>query len=97
MAVYDVGESDLSDPVKVKLSEIEAVTAAEGFRVKSDNGEIVISGTDASVSIYAVDGRLLHTLPAQTDGQCGSERRIPLPAGIYLLTSADQTRKLTHR
>lgn len=97
VAVYDAGESSLSSPVKVELSGIEAVSATESFRVKSDKGEVVISGTDAPVNVYTADGRLIRTLPAQTEGQCVSERRLTLPAGIYLLTSAGRTRKLTHR
>ncbi len=88
-AVYDNGESELSQPLMLQYSYsgLSSVTA-ENFNVKTDGLDIILTGAGiAPVTINSVDGRNLHKAMGDT--------RFTTPApGVYLLTVGSQTIKV---
>jgi hypothetical protein len=59
-AVYDKGESPISNIVTVSTSGIADVAAASAVKVIGEHGAIrVLNAADSDVAVYAVDGRLI--------------------------------------
>lgn len=88
-AVYDKGESELSEPVTIDQSGIDAVLAA-GMKVAVEGKFIVVTGAAGKlVTINAVDGKTIHS--AQGDA------RVAVNSAIYLVTVDRKTVKVIVR
>lgn len=88
-AVYDKGESELSEPVTIDQSGIDAVLAA-GIKVAVEGHAIVVTGAEGKlVTINAVDGRTIYS--AQGDA------RVTVNSSIYLVTVDRKTVKVIVR
>ncbi|MDE5979704.1 MAG: choice-of-anchor J domain-containing protein, partial [Muribaculaceae bacterium] len=88
-AVYDKGESELSEPVTIDQSGIDAVLAA-GIKVAVEGHAIVVTGAEGKlVTINAVDGRTIYS--AQGDA------RVTVNSSIYLVTADRKTVKVIVR
>lgn len=88
-AVYDRGESRMSPAALIDGSGVASV-AGSTYTVAAVDGAVVISGLNGeSVSVAAADGRVVasHT---SLSGTC----RIPVCAGVYLVTVGGNTTKL---
>lgn len=88
-AVYDKGESELSEPVTIDQSGVDAVLAA-GMKVAVEGKFIVVTGAAGKlVTINAVDGKTIHS--AQGDA------RVAVNSAIYLVTVDRKTVKVIVR
>ena len=88
-AVYDNGESELSEPLLISTSSIDE-TIHGTLSIRLEGHTLVVSGSaGASVTLFGVDGRKLHS----TEGDC----RIPLLPATYILSVGDTVKKLTVR
>lgn len=89
-AVYAEGESELSEPLVLAYSSVEAL-AADGISVYTRDGSIIINGAAGKqVVISSVDGKTLHAAAGDTI------YRTP-GAGLYLVTVGNATVKLIVR
>lgn len=85
-ALYDRGESELSEPLAIGESGIAGVEA-EGLRVAVEGHDIVVGGASLqAVTIVAADGKLLHK-------SLGDTRFTVLP-GVYLVSAGRTTVKV---
>ena len=87
-AVYDLGESELSNTVDVTtgISELESGNA----KVIGGNGTITIINAEGSeVSIFSASGQLVSKVD-----NAGNET-ISVPAGMYIAKVGNQTYKVT--
>ena len=88
-AVYDNGESELSEPVTIGQTGIDSILAA-GLKVCVEGKSIVVTGAEGKlVTIYSVDGRTIYS--AQGDA------RVAVNAAIYLVTIDRKTVKVAVR
>ena len=88
-AVYDKGESELSEPVTIGQTGVDSVLAA-GLKVYVEGKSIVVTGAEGKlVTIYSVDGRTIYS--AQGDA------RVAVNTAIYLVTVDRQTVKVAVR
>lgn len=88
-AVYDRGESRVSEPYINTALGIENVTGtADSFRASGLHGAILVENAQAPVHVYTPDGRLIATAPA------ASRQTIPAAPGLYLLTSGSTSLRL---
>lgn len=88
-AVYDKGESELSDPVTVGQSGVDSVLAA-GLKISVEGQSIVVTGAEGKlVTINSVDGKTIYA--AQGDA------RVAVNAAIYLVTVDRKTVKVAVR
>lgn len=86
-AVYNRGESEVSNPVTLRVSGLEAVDT-DNIAVIGRRGAISVSGAAGQpVTVAAVDGRLVYTGTGDT--------LIPAAPGVYLVTVATSTWKVT--
>ena len=88
-AVYDKGESELSEPVTIDQSGIDSVLAA-GLKISVEGQSIVVTGAEGKlVTINSVDGKTIYA--AQGDA------RVAVNAAIYLVTVDRKTVKVAVR
>ena len=88
-AMYDKGESELSEPVTLTLSGLDTNLSAT-MSVKVDGNDIVVTAADEKiVTVNSIDGRTIHI------GK-GNSRVTVLP-GIYLVTIGNQSVKVIVR
>lgn len=86
-AVYDRGESELSNPVTLEQSGVEAVLAAEA-KVAVEGNDIVVScAAGQPVTIVAADGKVLHSATG--------DARVTVLRGVYMVTVGRKTVKLS--
>lgn len=89
-AVYDAGESGLSNEVDVTVAYGWVESAATGVSVRSDDGYIIVEGAEgADVSVYSVSG-----LQIYTNGYSDSVVRIPVSKGVYVIDVDGQITKM---
>lgn len=84
-AVYEPGESELSEPFVIHQSGIDMTAAANGLEVKVAGNQLLINAGNAGFTVIAPDGKVL--------GQGEGKAELTLPAGIYLINSGTTTRK----
>lgn len=84
-AVYNMGESGISNTVGVMFTGVEAVKC--GVSVKAGRGVIEINGALSPVSVASADGKLIAT-------GTGSSLTVKAAAGIYTVTSGRQAWKV---
>ena len=87
-AVYDKGESAASNEVSLQISSLERLEAA-GISVKVVAGEIVVEGAEGKdLAVADASGRMYFSA-------MGSAKTVvAVPAGIYLVTVAQETIKV---
>ncbi|MDE6283821.1 MAG: choice-of-anchor J domain-containing protein [Muribaculaceae bacterium] len=89
-AVYDKGESELSEPLLLEKSDIEMIAASAQPTVKADGRIITVSNADGlKVDIYTTDGRTIHST-------LGNTRKEVAPA-IYMVRVGTVTSKVIVR
>ena len=88
-AVYNRGESEVSEPVVLATSALGSLKAA--LRINVEGRDIVITGAgESSVLVASIDGKVL----LNTAG----DARVTVPAtGIYLVTVDKETTKVSVR
>ncbi len=88
-AVYDKGESELSEPVVIDQSGIDSILAG-GVKVSVEGRDIVVAGAAGKlVVINSVDGKTLYS--AQGDA------RVAVTSAVYLVTVDRKTVKVVVR
>lgn len=88
-AVYDNGESELSEPLVIARSSVDAITS-DGLSIRVDGQTIIVSGTaGACVTLSGMDGKTYHS----ANGDC----RLTVAPAAYLLTVGTTVRKLIVR
>lgn len=88
-AVFDKGESELSEPVTVEQSGIGSILAA-GLKVAVEGRSIVVSGAgEGLVTINAVDGKTIHSAKG--------DARVAVGPAVYLVTVDGKTVKVIVR
>ncbi len=88
-AVYDSGESELSEPLNITRSSVEG-PEADGISIRLEGRTLHITGTDgATVTLSSADGRTIY----MNHGDC----RIDLAPGICLVSVNGTVRKLVVR
>lgn len=70
-------------------SAVESV-AASTLRVKASNGEVIVTGAEGKVSLYAADGRLA----GLADAAAGEVRFSGLTKGVYIVTAGAENIKV---
>lgn len=85
-AVYDLGESEFSEPVTIESSGVDMISAA-AMKVSVEGKTIVVTGAAGkTVTINAVDGKTIYN--AQGDA------RVTVDSSIYLVTVDRRTVKV---
>lgn len=85
-ALYNRGESETSNEVKLELSSLESVFGTS-VTVKATQGSIHVSGAgEEMVAVATVDGKLLRS--------CQGDFTLPVAPGVYLVTVRARTWKL---
>jgi len=85
-AVYDLGESEFSEPVTIESSGVEMISAA-AMKVSVEGKTIVVTGAAGkTVTINAVDGKTIYN--AQGDA------RVTVDSAVYLVTVDRRTVKV---
>lgn len=88
-ALYDSGESELSEPLEIVSSGID-LTTSEGLSIRVEGRTITVTGTDGSpVSLHGADGKTYHS----GNGDC----RLTVTPSTYLLSAGKTVRKLIIR
>ena len=88
-ALYDSGESELSEPLEIVSSGID-LTTADGFVIHVDGRTITVTGTNGSpVTLHGADGKTHHS----GKGDC----RLTVAPSTYLLSVGKTVRKLIIR
>lgn len=86
-AVYDKGESELSEPVMISPSGVGQVNARPDASITSRENMIVVSNADGmKVSVVSADGKMLHSGIG--------DALISVPAGVYIVSAGHSTVKL---
>ena len=86
--VYDLGESEASDPLSVTILGIENAEV-DAVEVTVQDGALCVSGADGmSITVHDAAGRLI------SSDVCGAAYRQQLVAGAYLVTVAERTIKV---
>lgn len=79
-ALYDQGESQMSEPLPVKPDGIDDVTTDADIRVTIAKDAILVTGAEGlNAEVYSADGKMV------TLRRCGTEERISLVPGIYVV------------
>lgn len=88
-AIYDSGESELSEPLEILSSGITAATLS-GLTIRVEGRVIILAGADGlPVALHGADGKTYHT----GNGDC----RLTVAPSTYLLTVGTTVRKLIVR
>ena len=88
-AVYDLGESALSNSVSVTTG-IEDAVSANNVSITGGKGSITITGAEGmAVKVYSTSGMLI------ADEVAGKTMTVNVPAGIYIVTTENTTRKVS--
>jgi len=88
-AVYDNGESELSEQLVITTSSVDAVST-DGLSIRIDGHTIIVSGTaGASVTLSGMDGKIYYS----ANGDC----RLTVAPAAYLLTVGSTVRKMIVR
>ena len=82
-AVYNAGQSKASNAVTMHVSGVETIHAA--LRVVGSAGCIIVEGTEATVTIADMSGRLIYR---------GGAGTIPASPGIYAVKAGNVTTKV---
>lgn len=86
-AVYDRGESEVSNPVNLGKSGVGETLAAAGVKIAVEGQQIIVSGAaDNAVMIAAADGRVIYS------GQ--GDAKVDVLRGIYLVCVGKTTAKV---
>lgn len=89
-AVYDKGESELSEPLLMEKSNVEGVTSMAQPSVKADGRVIIVNGAEGlKVDIYTIDGRTLLSALGNT--------RMAVAPAIYMVRVGTLTFKVIVR
>lgn len=94
-AIYNDGESRLSNPCRITMSGVAVVGGGnDTLAVEAVSGGIIISGSAASAfEVYATDGRLV----AAGAVDAASSAEVKLPKGMYVVKAADSVAKVIVR
>ena len=88
-ALYDKGESELSEPVTIDQSGLDSILAA-GLKVAVEGRDIVVTGAAGKlVTINAIDGKTLHSATG--------DARVAVAPAVYLVTADGKTVKVLVR
>ena len=88
-AVYDLGESALSNSVSVTTG-IEDAVNANNVSITGGKGCITVTGAEGmAVKVYSTSGMLI------ADEVAGKTMTVNVPAGIYIVTTENTTRKVS--
>ncbi len=89
--ISDVDKFTFTNPASVELNEIDTATVV----ISLSGDEIKLSGLNPGslVSLYAMDGRVVLTSQADSDGVC-IESIASLSGGIYLIRTESKTFKI---
>ena len=88
-AIYDSGESELSEPLEIVSSGI-GLTTAEGLAIRVDGRTITVTGSNGlPVTLHGADGKTYHS----GNGDC----RLTVTPSTYLLSVGKTVRKLIIR
>ena len=86
--VYDLGESEASDPLSVTILGIENAEV-DAVEVTVQDGALCVSGADGmTITIHDASGRRI------CSDVCGAEYCKQLVSGAYLVTVAERTIKV---
>lgn len=86
-AVYDKGESELSEPLLLEKSNVEGVASPAGPRVKAEGRVITVSDADGlRVDIFTVDGRTILSSVGNT--------RMAVAPSVYMVRVGTHTFKV---
>lgn len=89
-AVYDKGESELSEPLLMEKSNVEGIASLAQPTVKAEGRAIIVSGADGlKVDIYSADGRTVLSTIGNT--------RVAVAPAIYMVRVATRTFKVIVR
>ncbi len=87
--VYDKGESRPSNKASLLISGIDATRADGSIGIRTADGTLIVTGLQSGkVNVAATDGRIIRTADS------APVVRIPLPAGIYIVTAGNRTVKI---
>ena len=87
--VYDKGESHPSNKASLLISGIDATRADGSIGIRTADGTLIVTGLQSGkVNVAATDGRIIRTADS------APVVRIPLPAGIYIVTAGNRTVKI---
>lgn len=85
-AVYDMGESELSEPITLHQSAVKGFTA-DSMRITVKGQTIIVTGAgNAAVTVSAANGMVLKT------GK--GDMKVSADTGIYLVTAGTRTFKI---
>lgn len=88
-AVYNRGESELSQPVTIEVSGVEDLMAA-GIRVYAENGNLVVAGAAGKqLNISTIGGVELYNA-----NKASAEVRLNVTKNVYLVTVGGKTHKI---
>lgn len=88
-ALYDKGESELSEPVTIDQSGLDSILAA-GLKVAVEGRDIVVTGAAGKlVTVNAIDGKTLHSATG--------DARVAVAPAVYLVTADGKTVKVLVR
>lgn len=91
-AIYDDGESDISNTASIFTTGINGTEVSE-IRIASANGIMTISGAmNIPVMVSTIDGRVIFNATADSDSL-----RIPVAPGIYAVTAGGRSAKIAVR
>ena len=90
-AVYDLGESEFSEPFVINTTSVSDILDGNGNPMaRALKGEIIVTGADSeSVAIVSADGTILHRGVGNT--------RFKATPGVYIVTIGDNVFKLAVR
>lgn len=89
-AVYDAGESGLSNAVDVTVVYAGLESLAAGASVRSEGGCIVVEGAEgADVGVYSANGLLIYA-----GVNADATVRIPVSGGVYVVDVDEQITKV---
>ena len=89
-AVYDKGESELSEPLLLEKSGVEGIASMAEPKVKTEGRVIIVSDADGSkVDIFTADGRTILSALGNT--------RMAVTPAIYMVRVGTRTFKVIVR
>lgn len=87
-AIYDLGESDLSNTVAI-TNGIADINADQAVRVAASKGTITVTGAEGrKVEVFAAGGQLMN------GGEAKATETYSVPAGVYVVTVDSKPYKL---
>ncbi len=90
-AVYNLGESVLSESLSINTAASSIDTVRSAFAVSTNNGKIVVScAGNSNVEVCTTDGVLVHKL------KLGGEEKVSIPvgSGLYIVKWGSQVAKV---